>query len=57
MVAENIDFRKLSSIGRSLAVTIPHKFIKKLNWKPGMIVRITLDDGKIIIEGLEDTII
>jgi len=57
MVEVNVDHRKLYKSGQSLAVTIPHKFIRKLGWKNGMIVRITLDDGKIILEGLPDTII
>ena len=40
---------KLRKVGNSFTITIPADMIKDLAWREGDIVRVGLEDGKLII--------
>ena len=44
---------KLGKVGNSFKVTIPSEMIEELGWKSGDILRIGLDDEKLIIRKSE----
>jgi antitoxin component of MazEF toxin-antitoxin module len=45
--------RKTMKLGDSLAVTIPYEYAEKLNIEEGIILKVTIMNGKIVMEVLK----